>query len=85
MTGNREAQIREVEANAEAFEAKLPELLAQNLAGQYALMHDRKIEAILKDFHDAIIMGNRIFGDKPFSVQPITNEPVNLGHYSYFM
>ena len=73
----------EVTANHEAFTAMLPDLLAQNLNGQYALMHNKKIEAILKDFHDAIIMGNRIFGGEPFSVEQITDEPVNLGSYSY--
>ena len=73
----------EVIANREAFASMLPSLIDDNLEGQYALMHNKEIEAILKDFHDAVIMGNRIFKEQPFSVEPITKEPVNLGLYSY--
>ena len=79
----QKSQQQEVENNAKAFAKTLPDLLSKNLEGQYALMHDGKIEAILKDFHDAIIMGNKVFGNEPFSVQPIMREPVNLGSYSY--
>ena len=78
-----EAQRQEVQKNAEAFAKSLPGLLAQGLNGQYALMHKGKIEATLRDFHDAVTMGNRVFRGKPFSVQPITDESANLGFYSY--
>ena len=77
------AQQKEVATNARAFAKLLPGLLAQNLSGYYALMRAGKIEATLKDFNDAMIMGNRVFGKKPFSVQPITDEAINLGWYSY--
>ncbi len=77
-------QKAEVNANAAAFKPMLPELLSKGLDGKYALMRKQKIEAILNDFGDAVIMGNKMFGDKPFSVQQITNEEVSLGFYSYF-
>jgi len=80
---DRAAQEREVRHNARIFDKLLPQLLEQNLKGYYALMHKGKIEATLKDFNDAMIMGNRVFGGKPFSVQPITDESANLGFYSY--
>ena len=77
-------QQEEVLINKEALEKQLADLLAkENCRGQYALMHDGHIECILKDFHDAVIMGNKLYGDKPFSVQPIAPQPINLGSYSY--
>ena len=77
-------QQEEVKANSEIFfKELLPQLLNDNLQGQYALMHNGKIESILKDFHDAVIMGNKLYRDSPFSVQEITSEPINLGSYSY--
>ena len=81
----REQQIQEVRSNSEAFAEELPRLLAQNLRGQYALMHKRKIEAILKDFDDAMVMGNKLFGDKPFSVQPIEDRPMGLGMHAHLL
>ena len=75
----REEQIQEVRSNSKAFAEELPRLLAQNLRGQYALMHKKKIEAVLKDFDDALTMGKKLFEDKPFSVEPIDDRPMDLG------
>ena len=77
-------QEEEVNINKDAFIKLVPELLAEEEnIGRYALMHNGKIESILRDFHDAVIMGNKLYGDEPFSIQPIVCEPVNLGSYSY--
>ena len=77
-------QQEEVNSNRDAFIKLLPDLLAnEKNIGQYALMHNGKIESILKDFHDAVIMGNKLYGDEPFSIQPIVSEAANLGSRSY--
>ena len=75
------AQQEEIARNREALAKLLPGL--GEAVGQYALMHNGEVECILKDFHDAVIMGNKLYGNKPFSVQPIVHEAVNLGSYSY--
>ncbi len=75
---NREDQQIEVDANAEAFESLLPALLEKGLEGKYALMHKKKIEVILNDLHDCVIVGDRLFEGKPFSVQCITGVSIKI-------
>lgn len=77
-------KIKEVKSNSKIFQSLLPDLLQKQLEGKYALMHNGKIESVLDDFDDAVVMGYKLYGDKPFSVQPIVSEPVNLGAYPYF-
>ena len=75
-------QQDEVDANNKAFQKLLPQYII-DFEGQYALMHNRKVELVLKDFHDTVLTGNKIFQDKPFSVEAITSKSINLGQYSY--
>ena len=78
------AQQKEVDSNRDAFIKLLPQLLSEEEnIGKYALMHNGKIECVLNDFHDAVIMGNKLYNDEPFSIQPIVYEPANLGSHSY--
>ena len=77
------AQQKEVDSNRDAFIKLLPQLLSEENIGKYALMHNGKIECVLNDFDDALIIGNKLYDDEPFSIQPIVYEPANLGSYSY--
>ncbi len=82
---NLSAQQKEVDVNAEAFFEMLPSLIEQGYGGKFALMHEGKIEVVFETFADALAAGDRIFSDKPFSIQEITDTPINLGSYSYLV
>lgn len=75
-------QKAEIDSNYEVFQKELPKLMKQKLQNQYALLHERKIFNIYKRFDQAISAGTELYGNKPFSVQEITTEPVHLGIYS---
>ena len=76
------AREREITQNYEAFIEKLPGLLDQH-RGKYALMRDRDVIDIYSTFGDAVREGVKL-EDKMFSVQKITDEIVDLGHYPQF-
>ena len=72
----------EVEGNFEAFSAMLPTLV-QDHAGEFALIHSRKIEGFFKSSLDATLAGLDRFGSGAFSVQEVAEQPEHLGFYSY--
>lgn len=76
------ARRQEIERNFEAFESLLSTLLPQK-AGQYALLSGSQLMGVFPDAVDALTEGNERFGDGNFSVQRITNRPVDLGFLSY--
>ena len=77
--GNKE----QVELNYKAFQEKLP-TLSPSLQGKFALMRDGQIIEFFDTARDAYIAGQRIFQqDQLFSIQEVTNKPVDLGFFSY--
>ena len=75
-------QRREVDANFQAFEEQLPELL-KRYAGKHALMKDCKVVEIFDTDLDAMRAGYRLFEDGIFSVQKISREIIDLGFVSH--
>jgi hypothetical protein len=78
----REVERAEVAANFQAFEAELPDLLRQH-AGKYAAYRDRKLVGIFDNFSEADADCDGRFDDGRFSVQEITNEPLDLKWLRY--
>lgn len=76
------ARRHQIERNFAAFESLLGSLLPQK-AGQYALLSDSELKGVFPSAVDALTEGNERFGDGNFSVQRITNRPVDLGFLSY--
>jgi hypothetical protein len=76
------ARRQEIERNFEAFEALLGSLLPAN-AGQFALMNNSSLIGVFPNAIEALTEGNERFGDGNFSVQRITNRPLDLGFLSY--
>lgn len=76
------ARRQEIERNFEAFEALLGGLLPSK-AGQFALLSGTKLIDVFPSAGDALAEGNNRFGDGHFSVQRITNRPLDLGFLSY--
>lgn len=73
---------REVDRNYDAFAAMLPEILSQH-RDQFALMHDGQVVAYCGSESEALAAGRARYADHPFSVQQVTDLPVDLGFFSH--
>lgn len=83
MPDAREAANREqVDRNYERFRELLPTLLAEH-ANKYALMKDGEVIGCYSTLEDAYTTARRFFNDEPFSVQKVTNVPIDLGFFSH--
>jgi hypothetical protein len=74
----RERQRIEVFQNYDAFVGDLPRLL-QSHRGKFAVYHDHVLVKIFDSLSLALSYGDRVYGDKVFSVQEITEEPLEVG------
>ena len=72
----------EIERNYAVFMNMLEELM-KNDAGKYALFHHQKLEGVYKNAIEAGKAGYDKFKSKPFSIQLVSKDPVDLGFYSY--
>lgn len=77
----KEAQ-KEVDQNYAAFQEFLPDLMREN-SGRWVLMHNREVIAIFDTARDAHIAGEKLYVEKPFSVQKINDSPIDLGWFSH--
>jgi hypothetical protein len=79
---DRELQRREVDANYDYFARSLSTFLPDHI-GQYALLKSREIV----DFFDTPSQAYRHaldrFGQSEFSIQEVTEEPIDLGFFSH--
>ena len=73
---------REVDANYTAFEALLPSLMTSH-AGAHALMRHTRIVDFYDSVPTALAAGRSRFEDGIYSVQEVTDRPVDLGVYSH--
>lgn len=71
----------EIERNYSAFLSLLTELMPVHV-GRYALMHDRMLEGIFDSPGQAEREGFAKFGRDSYSIQLVTDEPVDLGFMS---
>jgi len=80
MTDER---IREqVDKNFEAFQALLPTILPI-YQDKFALMKDGEVVGFYSTLEDAYMTANQFLRDQPFSVQRVTETPVDLGFFSH--
>jgi hypothetical protein len=82
MNVDRAAKQSEIDSNLVFFQEKLPELLASH-AGKYVLLRHREIVGIYDTALDAQVTGQKFYADGLFSVQRITDEPIDLGFFSH--
>lgn len=68
----------EIERNYGAFLGLLANLLPEH-NGRYALMHDRVLEGIFNSPGEADREGFAKFGKSQYSIQFVTDEPVDMG------
>lgn len=75
-------QKQEVDRNYDAFMRLLGSLLPER-RNQWALMRDGKIIAFFDKPGDANRTGMEMFPDEIFSIQEVTDEPIDLGFWSH--
>jgi hypothetical protein len=71
---------QQVKINYEAFKKMLPSLLKDE--NKYALLKDGNLIAIYDTMSDAVTTAEKMFSDKLWSIQKITDRPINLGYRS---
>lgn len=72
---------QEVDANFDFFQRRLSEFL-EGQAGKFALLRHRAVVGFYSDPGAADEEGHARFPDGLYSIQEVTDEPVNLGLYS---
>ena len=71
----------EIQRNYAAFVDIVENLLPADF-GRYALMHDRRLAGVFDSPGEAARTGFAKFGKAPYSIQIVTDEPVDLGFMS---
>jgi hypothetical protein len=82
MHAEREKQQTEIESNFVFFQGKLPELLARH-RDRFALIRHKEIVDFFDTARDAKAAGGKLFADRMFSVQKVTDSPLDLGIFSH--
>jgi len=75
---------QEIDKNYVAFEKLLP-TMPKERDGKFALMQDGKVVDFFDTASDAYTAGQKLFTNGLFSIQEVTNIPVDLGFFSYAM
>ena len=75
---------KEVDQNYQAFKESLPELMASD-PGKYALLRHKEIVQVFDSARDANIFAEAQFADGLYSIQQVTDRPVDLGFFSHAM
>jgi hypothetical protein len=72
----------EVDRNLFAFLPKIPSLLESH-SGEYAVLRHQEVVSLHKRLRDALDEAYEKFADGMFSIQQVTDKPVELGFMSY--
>lgn len=72
----------EIDQNLDFFQKKLPELLSDH-KNRYALLHKMSVSGIYDTMRDALTAGNKLYPDRIYSVQKISDQPINLGFLTH--
>jgi hypothetical protein len=72
---------KQVDDNLESFLKELPNLAAER--GKFALLRNGAIAGFFNTAMDAVRAGNTAFADQLFSIQQVTDVPIDLGFYSH--
>ena len=76
------AQRAQIDANYDAFQRTLAAILPEH-RDQHALMRDREIVGYYASVGEAYRAGLARFSDRLFSIQEVTDEPIDLGFFSH--
>jgi hypothetical protein len=79
---DHETHDREVDANFDVFMDALDALLPEHL-GEFALLKSREIVGFFESPGAAYRHALKAYGPLGFSIQEVTQEPIDLGFYSH--
>jgi hypothetical protein len=79
---DKERQRREVDRNYDAFVRLLGSIIGEH-RDQLALMRDAKIVGYYDTPRKALEAAYEFFPDEIFSIQEVTDEPIDLGFWSH--
>lgn len=79
---DKRLQNQQVDQNYDAFMRVLGSIIDQH-RDQLALMRDGKIVGYFDTPRDALKAADTLFPDKIFSIQDVTDEPIDLGFWSH--
>lgn len=79
---NQDRQSLEVDRNYDAFVRMLANIIDEH-RDELALMKDEQIVGYFKTPHEALVAADRLFADQIFSIQEVTDEPIDLGFWSH--
>jgi hypothetical protein len=82
MSTTAEKQQTEVDENLDFFLGELPTLTKTHL-GQFALLRHRTITDFFSTAIDAVRAGKSAYPDGLFSIQQVTEVPVDLGFFTH--
>ena len=71
-----------IERNFFAFQSLVGKLLPVH-KDWFALVHDSKIVSVHQKLSEAIAEGDQKFLDQKFSIQTVTDQPLDLGFFSH--
>lgn len=72
----------EIDRNMFAFQSQLAGLLDKH-RGHFALLRDQQIVEIFESLRKAIDVAHQKFSDGKFSIQEVTDRPIDLGFFSH--
>ena len=78
---NAQLQNQQVDDNYDAFMLRLPDILSDH-RDQLALMRDGEIVGYFDTPHSALVAADAMFSDQIYSIQEVTDEPLQLGYWS---
>lgn len=78
---DRSLQQRQIDTNYDAFQRALAGLVETH-RDEFALMHDRSVVDFFRTAGDAYRAGLARFRDGLFSIQEVTDQPIDLGFHS---
>lgn len=79
MTEKRDSEI---DRNFQFFQGYVGSLLPDE-AGKFALLRHQNVVAVYESLIDAAVSGHSQFGDGIFSIQEVTEAPMDLGFFSH--
>lgn len=72
----------EIDRNMFAFQSQLAGILEKH-RGHFALLRDQQIIEIFQSLRKAIEVAHHKFSDGRFSIQEVTDRPIDLGFFSH--
>lgn len=75
-------QRREIDANYDFFQRKLNSIIPDQL-GRFAVLKNQEILGFFDKPGEAYRYAVERFGEQGYSIQEVTEEPIDLGFYSH--